>query len=143
VTPLQIQSAFGLIALAALARAAGGFRRPVPWRAVIAGLALQLALGAALLHIPPLRAAFGLVGTAVDALTRATQAGTSLIFGYLGGAPLSFAEARPGRPSSCSSRPFPSCCWWVRSPRCSTTGGCGRPRHHQRQHAGRLRRHDG
>jgi CNT family concentrative nucleoside transporter len=96
VTPLQIQSAFGLIALAALAWAAGGFRRPVPWRAVIAGLALQLTLGAALLHIPPLRAAFGLVGTAVDALARATQAGTGLVFGYLGGAPLPFAETRPG-----------------------------------------------
>ncbi len=61
-----------------------------------AGLALQIALGAALLHIPPLRAAFSLVGDAVNALARATQAGTSLVFGYLGGAPLPFAEARPG-----------------------------------------------
>lgn len=94
--PLQAQSALGLLALATLAWAAGGFRRPVPWRAVAAGLTLQLALGAALLHIPPLRAAFSLVGDAVNALARATQAGTSLVFGYLGGAPLPFAETRPG-----------------------------------------------
>ncbi|SHK36220.1 concentrative nucleoside transporter, CNT family [Roseomonas rosea] len=94
--PLQLQSALGLLALAALAWAAGGFRRPVPWRAVLAGLALQLALGATLLHIPPLRAAFALVGDAVDALARATRAGTSLVFGYLGGAPLPFAETAPG-----------------------------------------------
>ena len=79
--PLQLQSALGLLALTALAWAAGGFRRPVPWRAVLAGLALQLALGATLLHIPPLRAAFALVGDAVDALARATRAGTSLVFG--------------------------------------------------------------
>ena len=63
---------------------------------MIAGLALQIALGAALLHIAPLRAAFSLAGDAVNALARATQAGTSLVFGYLGGAPLPFAEARPG-----------------------------------------------
>jgi CNT family concentrative nucleoside transporter len=94
--PLQLQSALGLIALLLLAWAVGGFRRPIPWRAVIAGLALQIALGAALLHIPPLRAGFALVGKGVDALARATQAGTSLVFGYLGGAPLPFAETRPG-----------------------------------------------
>jgi len=84
------------MALAALAWLAGGAARPIPWRAVIAGLSLQIALGAALLHIPPLRAAFSLVGDAVNALARATQAGTSLVFGYLGGAPLPFAETRPG-----------------------------------------------
>ncbi|HEY8614197.1 MAG TPA: Na+ dependent nucleoside transporter N-terminal domain-containing protein, partial [Roseomonas sp.] len=94
--PLQLQSAFGLMALAGLAWVVGGFRRPIPWRAVIAGLALQIALGAALLHVPPLRAGFAWVGKAVDALARATQAGTSLVFGYLGGAPLPFAETRPG-----------------------------------------------
>ena len=94
--PLQLQSALGLLALAALAWVAGGARRPVPWRAVFAGLALQLALGAALLHVPPLRAGFSLVGDAVNALAKATQAGTGLVFGYLGGGPLPFAETRPG-----------------------------------------------
>jgi CNT family concentrative nucleoside transporter len=53
-------------------------------------------LGAALLHFPPLRAGFALVGDAVEALARATRAGTSLVFGYLGGAPLPFVETAPG-----------------------------------------------
>src|SRR5690606_19482545 len=93
---LQLQSALGLLALAALAWALGGFRRGVSWRVVVAGLGLQVLLAALMLHLPPLRAAFALAGAAVEALHRATIAGTSFVFGYLGGAPLPFEEARPG-----------------------------------------------
>jgi len=93
---LQLQSLLGLPLLCALAWACGGFRRGVRPRVVAAGLIGQVALGAALLHVPPLRAAFSLVGAAVEALARATRAGTALVFGYLGGAPLPFAETAPG-----------------------------------------------
>jgi CNT family concentrative nucleoside transporter len=93
---LQLQSAAGLLVLAALAWALGGFRRGVSWRVVAAGLGLQVLLAALMLHLPPFRAAFALAGGAVEALHRATIAGTSLVFGYLGGAPLPFAEIRPG-----------------------------------------------
>ena len=93
---LQFQSLIGLPLLCALAWACGGFRRGVRPRVVAAGLIGQVALGAALLHVPPLRAAFSLVGAAVEALARATRAGTALVFGYLGGAPLPFAETAPG-----------------------------------------------
>jgi CNT family concentrative nucleoside transporter len=92
----QLQSAIGLLALTALAWGLGGFSRRTGWRVVVAGLGLQVVLAAALLHIPPLRAAFGLIGAAVNALAAATRAGTSLVFGYLGGAPLPFAEPFPG-----------------------------------------------
>ncbi|MGK7867030.1 NupC/NupG family nucleoside CNT transporter [Falsiroseomonas sp. E2-1-a20] len=95
-TFLQIQSALGLLALAALAWGLGGFSRRTGWRVVVAGLGLQVVLAAALLHIPPLRAAFSALGAAVNALAAATRAGTSLVFGYLGGAPLPFAEPFPG-----------------------------------------------
>jgi CNT family concentrative nucleoside transporter len=93
---LQIQSAIGLLALALLAWVLGGCRRGVPWRVILVGMALQIMLAAALLHIPPLRAAFALLGRAVDALAAATRQGTSLVFGYLGGGPLPFAEPFPG-----------------------------------------------
>ncbi|NDG47885.1 MAG: nucleoside:proton symporter [Rhodospirillales bacterium] len=93
---LQLQSAFGLLALCLLAWACGGFRRGVTLRVVVAGLAGQLALGAAMLHLAPFRAAFSYVGDAVSALARATTAGTSLVFGYLGGGPLPFVEPFPG-----------------------------------------------
>ena len=93
---LQIQSAGGLLLLAALAWALGGFRRGVAPRVIVAGIALQLVLAAILLNIPPVRATFFLLGDAVDALATATRAGTSLVFGYLGGGPLPYAENRPG-----------------------------------------------
>ena len=95
-TVLQAQSGFGLIALCVLAWALGGFRRGISARVLVMGLALQIALGAALLHIAPLRAGFGYLGDAVNALAVATQAGTSLVFGYLGGGALPFLELRPG-----------------------------------------------
>ncbi|MGG5812253.1 NupC/NupG family nucleoside CNT transporter [Falsiroseomonas sp. CW058] len=95
-TALQLQSAVGLLALCLLAWLLGGCRRPVRWRVVGAGLALQVALAAALLHVPPLRAAFALLGDGVAALAEATRQGTALVFGYLGGGPLPFAEVRPG-----------------------------------------------
>lgn len=92
----QLQSAAGLLLLAGLAWALGGFRRGVAPRVVVLALGLQVALAAALLNLPPLRAAFALVGDGVNALATATKAGTSLVFGYLGGAPLPFAEPFPG-----------------------------------------------
>ena len=93
---LQFQALLGLPLLCALAWACGGFRPGVRPRVLAAGLLGQVLLGAALLHVPPLRAAFALVGDGVNALARATRAGTSLVFGYLGGAPLPFAETSPG-----------------------------------------------
>ena len=71
-------------------------RRAALVQALAAGLLGQALIAAALLHVPPLRAGFALVGDAVEALARATRAGTSLVFGYLGGAPLPFAETAPG-----------------------------------------------
>jgi CNT family concentrative nucleoside transporter len=94
-TTLQLQSGAGLLALCLLAWALGGFRR-VSWRIVAAGLGLQLLIALLLLQVPALRAVFALFGDAVNALAAATRQGTSLVFGYLGGAPLPFDEKVPG-----------------------------------------------
>jgi CNT family concentrative nucleoside transporter len=93
---LQLQALAGLPALCLLAWVLGGCRRGVRPRVVAAGLLGQMLVAAALLHLPPLRAGFALVGDAVDALARATRAGTTLVFGYLGGGPLPYAETVPG-----------------------------------------------
>lgn len=94
----QLVSAFGLVGLALLAWVWGRARGPasVPWRLIVIGLAAQVVLAAAMLHLPPLRVALGAVGAGVDALARATTEGTSLVFGYLGGGPLPFIEITPG-----------------------------------------------
>jgi CNT family concentrative nucleoside transporter len=97
---LQVQSAIGLVAMAAFCWAVGCVVRRrmlgVPWRLVLVGLGAQAMIAAVLLNVPPIRAGFAAVGRAFDALATATQAGTSLVFGYLGGAPLPFAVTTPG-----------------------------------------------
>lgn len=93
---LQLQSFIGLPLLCAVAWLCGGCRRGVSARVVLAGLLSMIAAAALLLHVPPLRAAFAYAGDAVEALARATRVGTALVFGYLGGGPLPFAENAPG-----------------------------------------------
>ncbi|MFC7540558.1 Na+ dependent nucleoside transporter N-terminal domain-containing protein [Siccirubricoccus deserti] len=93
---LQLQALAGLPLLCLLAWLCGGCRRGVRPRVVVAGLLGQLLVAALLLHVPVLRAGFAAVGDGVEALARATRAGTSLVFGYLGGAPLPFTETAAG-----------------------------------------------
>jgi CNT family concentrative nucleoside transporter len=95
-SPLQLQALAGLPLLCLLAWLCGGCRKGVRLRVIVAGLLGQLLIAALLLHVPVLRAGFATVGDAVEALARATRAGTSLVFGYLGGAPLPFSETAPG-----------------------------------------------
>src|SRR6202158_2874911 len=68
----------------------------VAWRVVAAGVLLQFGLALLFLKFPPAAAAFLLLNRAVEALQRATEAGTGFVFGYLGGGELPFAETKPG-----------------------------------------------
>lgn len=89
-----LQSVLGLVTLLGIAWALSENRRAVPWRIVLPGIALTLLLAALLLKVSPVQQFFLALNEALLALERATQAGTSLVFGYLGGAPLPF-EAKP------------------------------------------------
>src|SRR5258707_3578658 len=68
----------------------------VAWRVVAAGVLLQFGLALLFLKFPPAAAVFLLLNQAVEALQKATEAGTGFVFGYLGGAQLPFAETKPG-----------------------------------------------
>src|SRR5438067_2816221 len=68
----------------------------VAWRIVGVGVLLQFALALIFLKFPPATAVFLVLNHAVEALQRATEAGTGFVFGYLGGGELPFAETRPG-----------------------------------------------
>ncbi|MGB7903107.1 MAG: nucleoside transporter C-terminal domain-containing protein [Steroidobacteraceae bacterium] len=81
--------------LLAVAWSLGERRRQVPWRAVIAGLLLQLTLALLLLKLPLAKDAFLALNGAMLALEQATAAGTSLVFGYLGGGPLPYSASNP------------------------------------------------
>jgi len=91
-----VQAIPGIFLLLLLCWALSENRRAIPWRTVAAGLVLQAALALLLLHAPPARAVILLLNHGVDALQDATDAGTSFVFGYLGGAPLPFVETHPG-----------------------------------------------
>lgn len=86
----------GLGALLLLAWALSENRWRVPLRTVAAGIALQFALALVFVKFPATASVFLLLNEAVDALQRATDAGTGFVFGYLGGAALPFAETHPG-----------------------------------------------
>ena len=82
----------GLVALAWLA---SENRRAIPWRAVAAGMALLFLLAVTFLKVPLVKDAFMKLNDVLLVLERATQAGTSLVFGYLGGGDTPFAVSDP------------------------------------------------
>jgi len=93
---LAAQSAFGLLVLLALAWLLRERGHRVAWRTVVAGLLLQIAMALLLLKLPPVKQIFIALNELMLALDAASRAGTSFVFGYLGGAPLPFAETAPG-----------------------------------------------
>jgi len=85
----------GITGLVLLAWLMSERRRAVPWRAVAAGLVLQLALAVVMLRLPLANSALLSLNDGMLALEQATQAGTALVFGYLGGGPAPFAVTDP------------------------------------------------
>src|ERR1700674_989128 len=86
----------GITVILIFAWAISEARFRVPWRVVFAGGLLQFGLALLFLKFTPASAAFLLLNRAVEALQKATEAGTGFVFGYLGGGELPFAETRPG-----------------------------------------------
>jgi concentrative nucleoside transporter, CNT family len=86
----------GLVVLLSIGWALSEDRWRIPWRTVIAGVALQWALALLLIYFPPASALIFLLNDGATALQSATQAGTGFVFGYLGGGALPFAETHPG-----------------------------------------------
>jgi len=85
----------GIAVMLGLAWALSEDRRAIRWRTVAVGMLLALLLAAALLKLPPVAAALQSLNAVVDALNAATLAGTSFVFGYLGGAQPPFTATHP------------------------------------------------
>jgi CNT family concentrative nucleoside transporter len=92
---LQLQSAFGLAVLLLIAYLLSENRSAFSWRLVVVGVALQIVIATLFLGVPLARNALLLLNAVADALLHATQAGTSLVFGYIGGADAPFEVAAP------------------------------------------------
>jgi len=92
---LHLQSLLGIVAILALAWILSENKRAFPFRTVVSGLALQIALALLLLKVPVAREALYSLNGVVGALTTATRAGTSFVFGMVGGADPPFAVTNP------------------------------------------------
>ena len=86
----MIQGLAGIAGLLLLAWIFSENRKAVPWRAIWAGLLLQLFLALLLLKLPFAKEAFLALNDVLTLFEKATQAGTALVFGYLGGGPTPF-----------------------------------------------------
>jgi CNT family concentrative nucleoside transporter len=93
---MNFQGIVGIIFLTGLAWLISENRRAVRFRIIFTGLAVQFALALILLKIPLFGDFFILLNRGVTAIERATTAGTTFAFGYLGGGKLPFAETYPG-----------------------------------------------
>ena len=91
----MLQSALGIVVIILLAWALGERRGRIGLRIVVAGLGLQFAIAAVMLKVPALQGVFLWLNHAVLAVEEATRAGTSFVFGYLGGGTLPFEATSP------------------------------------------------
>jgi CNT family concentrative nucleoside transporter len=91
-----IQCGLGVAAMLAIAWLLSERRSAVRWRPVWAGIAMALVLAALVRWLPGAGAVLAATNGALDALQAATTAGTSFVFGHLGGGRLPYAPTDPG-----------------------------------------------
>lgn len=90
------QSMAGLVVFAGVAWLISENRTKVRLIIIIVGIGIQLAVGLILLKLPIFRDFFISLNRLVLSLEESTTAGTSMVFGYLGGGDLPFMEKFPG-----------------------------------------------
>ncbi|NCA70698.1 MAG: nucleoside:proton symporter [Sphingobacteriia bacterium] len=91
----SLQPLIGILSIITLAWLLSERRGAVRPRLILAGLTLQLALAMLLLHWPPARLIFLALNEAVLTLQAATQDGTMMVFGFLGGGETPFVLTDP------------------------------------------------
>ena len=92
----HLQSLLGILALLAFAWIISENRRAVAWRSAAVGLLLTFLTALILLKVPGVARAFGAINDVVGAIAAASRAGTSFVFGYLGGGQLPYDLKVPG-----------------------------------------------
>ena len=93
---MVIQGVVGLFVFIFIAWLVGENRSKVQPRIILAGIAAQFVVGTLLLKVPFFMELFLLLNRVVLSLEESTAAGTSFVFGYLGGGKLPFDEKFPG-----------------------------------------------
>lgn len=93
---MYLQSIAGLVTIMSLAWLVSENRRRLPVKLVVVGVASQFLIAVVFLKIPVFQKLFLALNGLVLALEKSTAAGTSMVFGYLGGGPLPFEASSPG-----------------------------------------------
>jgi len=93
---MVVQSIAGLAVFSLIAWCISENRSQVRFKSVIIGLVIQMSLGLVFLRVPVFRDFFLVLNKAVLFMEESTTAGTSFVFGYLGGGELPFDERFPG-----------------------------------------------
>jgi len=93
---MRVQAFIGIIVFLAIAWLFSEKRRMVRISTVITGVVVQFAIAGLLLYVPLFQRFFLLLNNVVLALDSATRAGTSFVFGYIGGGPPPFMLQDPG-----------------------------------------------
>jgi len=92
----MFQGAVGIVVFGLAALLMSENRRAIHFRTIAVGLTLQLVVGFLLIRLPLFRDFFLLLNRMALSLAESTVAGTSFVFGYLGGGELPFDEKFPG-----------------------------------------------
>ena len=96
----HLQPVLGMAVILFIAWALSENRGAFRIRMVVSALALQAAIALVLLKLPLARQGLLGLNSLVTALAEATRAGTSFVFGFVGGAPAPFAVTNPGAMTS-------------------------------------------
>jgi CNT family concentrative nucleoside transporter len=90
------QSLIGIVIILLITIGVSENRSHIDFISLLKGLLFQFVLAVLLLKVPFIQSFLSSLNETVLQLQKATQAGTSLVFGYLGGGPLPFEEKSPG-----------------------------------------------
>jgi CNT family concentrative nucleoside transporter len=103
----QLQSALGIAALIGFCFAISENRRAVNWKSAAIALLVTFATALLLLKVPAVKSVFAVIGRGADAIGEATKAGTSVVFGFIGGGTLPFDLKIPGAEFSLAFQALP------------------------------------
>ncbi len=93
---MRVQAVIGIVVFLTIAWLISEKRKMVKISTVVTGVAVQFAIAGLLLYVPVFKRFFLLLNNVVLALDSATRAGTSFVFGYIGGGPPPFMMQDPG-----------------------------------------------
>jgi concentrative nucleoside transporter, CNT family len=93
---MRFQGLLGIVVFIAIAWLSSENKKAVNPKTILSGIIFQFAIAGILLYVPLFRTMFLLLNNIVLVLESATRAGTSFVFGYLGGGTPPFLLQNPG-----------------------------------------------